>query len=491
MSTVDSASNAPDSHSSDHGGQDHTVQSGESLSSIASQYGVSPSDIAKSNPSVVNANDLNPGQTISIPAPTNATTNHSQTGQPSRFGGSTFSYRPDFGQSQTQPSTDATGTSTSNGNIAVSDKGFGFGVGSRDRFEETTDTQYGEAKSASQTSQGVTVGPVDGEGVDIGIQKNLSHQGEIKNSSGYGVQYEVAANANVSTKNVTKDGMVTYSNSVDVSVSVKAGASIPQGGFKHGVTEGVKAEFEVSLPENTAANATLESVNPYNPDSIPEGTTITLDGARYSTTEFSATFKNLATQTKVTDETGVSVAVQKSGPTQVTVTAGPTEGVRAHNGVGLQIGDARATLSRSDVLSNQRLTTAEFDLSNPAGRTAYNDFLATGTLPTHDQPGVSSVSITETFDFRSATSFNAQYKFVETNIPLTENTTQATTTFHSDGTVSRVVDLQYSENVPLSVSQSWDATGTEVVSARQYSYTLELNETTAAQMNQAIDGSVL
>src|SRR4051794_40532352 len=48
-------------------GSTHTVKSGDTLSAIAKQNGVSVNDIMKANPQISNANMIHPGQEIRLP----------------------------------------------------------------------------------------------------------------------------------------------------------------------------------------------------------------------------------------------------------------------------------------------------------------------------------------------------------------------------------------------------------------------------------------
>lgn len=59
----------------------HTVQQGETLNSIAQQYGVSPDEIAAAN-NLTNANELTTGQVLVIPAPGSVVVDQSGGGVP-------------------------------------------------------------------------------------------------------------------------------------------------------------------------------------------------------------------------------------------------------------------------------------------------------------------------------------------------------------------------------------------------------------------------
>lgn len=273
-----------------------------------------------------------------------------------------------------------------------------------------------------------------------------------------------------------------------MSVFLKGGASTPQAGLEIGRTEGIRASYQVAMPAD--ADVAPLSVNPFDPQSMPVGTKITMNGSDYGTNEFKATFRNLATQTKVTDESGVSTVVERTGDDTVRVTAGPTEAIKAYNGVGVDFGVASVMLGRNDSLSGATVRTAEFDLSGAAGQAAYNDFLANGTLPVDNGDGVSNVAKVESLDYSSQTNLSAKLGPVNLSLDGAKNTGSSVLTTHADGSVERNVDLQYSGNVPMNISQRWDANGNEIADARIYSYDVKVDRSNVQLLNAALSGGL-
>jgi hypothetical protein len=223
---------------------------------------------------------------------------------------------------------------------------------------------------------------------------------------------------------------------------------------------------------------------------MPTGTVVTLDGSHYSTNEFKATFKNLALATKITNEEGVSVAVEKTGANTVRVTAGPTEAIQAYNGVGVDFGVASVMLGRNDKLSGATLKTAEFDLSTPEGKAAYNDFLASGTLPKDNGKGVANVATIDKIDYSSQSQLGVKVGPLDVTLGGAKNTGSRVVTTLPDGTASVSVDLQYSGNVPMNVTEKFDKDGKEILSERRYTYTLKADENSAQMLNAAITGDI-
>lgn len=467
----------------------HTVKDGEDLGSIGKQYGFSKAAMMKANPSIVNPNNLYPGDQVVIPE--SASQENSQTGPSvsSYLSGKTITYQPESKGTKSQIDSRTSAEEKTHGKISLSEKGVNLGAGSSTKIETVTaDTPSGKSTNTVSSSQNMSVNSAGGKGVELTISKQTGVEANVETVGGFGMTFEVSGKATVSEKRVTDDGVTTYQSKADVSVTIASGASLPQAGFEVGHTEGVKAKFEVSMPEAAAKSATLESINPFDPSSMPDGTVVKMDAEHYSSNEFKATFKNLSVQTKVTDESGVSVAIEKTGTDTVRVTAGPTEAIKDYNGVGFEFGKASLVLGRSDTLSGATLKTAHFDLSTREGRLSYDRFLGTGQLPAQTEIGISDVATIEKFDFESTTKLDAKYRFIDVSLEVATNTGNSVTTTYPDGSVSRTVELQYRDNVPLTVTQKWDADGTEILEERQYTYTVNLDTETAKTLNKALAG---
>lgn len=426
----------------------HTVQPAESLTQIANQYGVSAQDLLKANPQVNNPEMIYPGDGLVIPA------------------------RVSDSSSQ--------GVSISNtGGVSANQ-------GARTDTRTTTTSDAGTVhQSTTSTSGNVSVNPEAGS---VTASGGVAFNESVKSANGYGVSFGGGANASISGGVNTADGVTTYKASSDVSVFLKGGVNTPQAGLEIGRTEGIRASYQVAMPADAGVDPL--SVNPFDPQSMPVGTTVTMHGSDYSTNEFKATFRNIATQTKVTDETGVSTVVARTGEDTVRVTAGPTEAVKAYNGVGVEFGVGSIMLGRNDSLSGATLRTAEFDLSNAAGQAAYNDFLATGTLPEANGSGVANVATVERLDYSSQTNLSAKLGPVNLSLDGAKNTGNMVVTTHADGSIERNVDLQYSGNVPMNISQRWDANGNEIADARVYSYDVKVDQSNVQMLNAALSGGL-
>src|SRR5690606_19887200 len=103
------------------------------------------------------------------------------------------------------------------------------------------------------------------------------------------------------------------------------------------------------------------------------------------------------------------------------------------------------------------LNTAEFDLSTTEGKAAFNDYVANGHMPEDNGPGVSEVKTVEKLDYSSQVKLEAKIGPLSLGLDGAKNTGNSVVTTYPDGSVERSVDLQYSGNVPMSLTQKFDA----------------------------------
>lgn len=421
----------------------HTVAPAESLTDIANRYGVGVQDIIKANPSIQNPDMVYPDQQLAIPP---------------------------------RVSDDPT-VSLSNDSLGVSNR----------TTQSTVSTSEGGTVSQSSTSAsgGISANPEAGS---VTVSGGLSFSESVRSANGYGVSFSAGGNASFTGASKTEDGVTTHRLSGDVSIVLKGGVNTPQAGLEIGRTDGIRTSYTVAMPEDSDVDPL--SINPFDPSTMPEGAVVTMDGSQYTTNEFKATFKKLALETKVTDESGVSTAIERTGEDTVRVTAGPTEAIKAYNGVGVDFKVASLMLGRNDSLSEATLETAEFDLSTEEGMAAYNDFLATGTLPADNGDGVSGVATIEKLEYSSQSQLSGKLGPLKLTLDGAGNTGNMVVTTHADGSIERTVDLQYSGNVPMNISQRWDADGNEIAGDRVYSYDIQVDAQNGQLLNAALAGDV-
>ena len=453
----------------------HEVQHGETIDSIARANDTTPQALIGANPQLTNPDTLYPGDKLNLPAA--AATDDDAGGGSAKV----------TGEDETKTGTDANGTSSKNeASVGVSEDGVTAGGKKTDKTT-TTDADGNKTTTSTTAGGSVTVDPDEGT---VSLTANGGFSESVKNSKGVGISFGMDGSSTVVTGEKTENGVTTYSVSSDISVSLNAGVDVKQAGLEYGHTEGIKASYEVSMPEQAAKTTDLASVNPFDPSTMPTGTVIKIDGSNYASNEFKATFRNVAAETKVTTEEGTSLLVEKTGADTVRVTAGPTEAISAYNGVGLDFEQVKVMLGNDTSLSGATLKTAEFDLSTPEGLAAYNDYVANGNMPADNGPGVSEVKTIEKLDYSSQAKVDVKLGPLELGIDGAQNTGDSVVTTYPDGTAERTVNLQYSGNVPMTLTQSFDAEGNEIMGDREYAYTIKVDESNSQLINAAQTGDV-
>lgn len=452
----------------------YEVARGDTIDSIARAHGTTPQALIGANPQLANPDLLYPGDVLDLPA------------SPPADGASGVSAKV-TGEDATKTGTEANGTG-SKGEVTVGVSDGGVEVGGR-QTRTTTTTDADGTKSTSGTSSGLGFG-VDPEKGTVSLTTSGGFTESVKSAKGHGLSFGIDGSSTLVAGKKTEDGVTTYTASADVSVTLNAGVDARQAGLEYGHVTGIKSSYEVSMPEQ-AANATdLASVNPFDPSTMPTGTIIKLDGADYTGSEFKATFRNVAVETRVTSEEGASLLVEKTGADTVRVTAGPTAALSAWNGVGLDFDQVTLMLGNDTSLDSATLRNAEFDLSTPEGLAAFNDFVATGSMPADNGTGVSGVKTIEKLDFSSQVKLEAKLGPLSLGLDGAKNTGDSVVTTYPDGSIERTVNLQYSGNVPMTLTQKFDAEGREVIADREYAYTIQADANTSQMINAAQTGDV-
>lgn len=290
------------------------------------------------------------------------------------------------------------------------------------------------------------------------------------------VQYSVRSDTAVTGGQVNKtiDGKkyteftveVQFTNSVQVEGENRTSRGLVEGEASAGA--GTRARYKVLLPGENQSPEAAARVNPFDPTTIPDGATVMMDGQNFAQTSLAGSFRHIGMQTNVTEAAGVSYAITREG-NNVRVTMGPNQAVEAFNGVGLRSEIATAMLGRQDNLGGSTLSTATFDLSNKDGQAAYAHFVATGQVA-HETPGVSNVATLERIDYSSQTRAKLELGPVQADLAGPQNTGTFVKTTYPDGSYTYTTELQYSGNVPMQVTQRFDASGNEVLSERTYEF---------------------
>ena len=327
--------------------------------------------------------------------------------------------------------------------------------------------------------------PGDAESASIGAGFSTTVTGR----NGVGVEFGIDAEATVTSDVSTEDGVTTYTATTEASVTVNGGVDGRQFDVAIAHTEGIVTSYTVSMPAEVASPDTMAAANPFDPSSMPIGTTIQIDDTHYTTNEFGATFKHIRGESNITESEGSSMLVERTGENTVRVTTGPTQAIQAYNGFGIQFGPVKAMLGVDESLTGSKMQTAEFDLSTPEGLAAYNHFLATGEMPTQNGTGVSDVQTIERVDYSGQSGAS-----LDLPGPIDPEIDGVSTGFSSvvvtqpDGTAVETSMARFGDGVPLTITRSYDASGREIVEARTYTFTVEVTEDNAPLLTDALYG---
>jgi hypothetical protein len=353
-------------------------------------------------------------------------------------------------------SSSTTTASTGNGNVTVSQA-----AKSADGSETTGSVKVSESGttvSGSTSSNGVGANG----SVTVGADGVTATAGASVEAKGLKIEFGTKI---TSTSNVeSEDGFTTVT--AEGSMSVNLGGEVDLGtvGFGANHTEGVKTKYQIRMSDEDYArvqSGQAQMPDPFNPDTMPEGSSVLLNSTDFQGTGFEASYRNLKLETNVTQEQGVSVAVEKTGPNTVRVTAGPTEAVENSFKLGLSLGPASAHIGNTTRLDEFTLKTAEFDLSTDEGRAAYNNFLATGQLPQDNGTGISNVATVEKIQYDSTTSAGVSLGPLEGSVDLANSNMNIVKTTYPDGSVDQVTDVKLHSGTPVHLEQHFNADGTE------------------------------
>jgi len=328
---------------------------------------------------------------------------------------------------------------------------------------------------------GVSYDPDSGETTYSG---NGSLSEWVNGPKGSKVTFGVTGGAEYTTGQRSEDGFTTYTSKSDVSIGVEGGIEKGGTGVSGGYSTGVTAEYQVKVPD-AAGDVDPGSINPFDPNSIPVGGSVKMDGGDYTKTELNAAYHNIALESSVKDSSGVSSLVERVDENTVRVTSGPTDAIANTAGLGVDVEGIKAMVSNTTSLSGQSLQTADFDLSTPEGQAAYNHYLVTGEIPKDAATGVSGLTKIERLDYDSATKAELSTPFGGFEKELGQNTGSKVMTTYPDGSSDVLLTATYGDRGDFQMSQSIDASGTEDMSARTYSYDVKPDDIGAQMLNSS------
>lgn len=283
------------------------------------------------------------------------------------------------------------------------------------------------------------------------------------------------------------DGRVQY----QLELETVAGQRQKSGIVESTHTEGLRGRYRVSLPEGEGTDPTR--INPFDPETLPKGGSVTLDAQSFSGTAMAGTFRKIAAEHKLTEAEGASLRVDRLDDGRVRVTTGPNQAVEAFNGMGFSAKGVTAIAGRQDALGQSSVRTATFDLANADGQAAYQQFVANGTLDAKT-PGMDDVATVERLGMSSQTRLKVEVGSVfGVDMAGARNSGDVTQVRRDDGSYTELRNVQYDGNLPVTRLSQYGADGQELRDQRRYEFTFDLRQheqadQVAGLLNSALTG---
>ncbi|SET28161.1 XVIPCD domain-containing protein [Stenotrophomonas indicatrix] len=270
------------------------------------------------------------------------------------------------------------------------------------------------------------------------------------------------------------------------------GASAKGAGFQDTSSTGMRGRYRVSLPSE-AVDVDPTRINPFDPQTIPKGGSVTLDGQQFTGTALEGSFRNIAMESQTTEASGASYRVDRLDDGRVRVSTGPNEAVEAFNGMGFSAGRFSAIAGRQDALGHAAVRTATFDLDQAEGRQAYEQFIDNGTL-SGQTPGVQDLATVERLGVSSQTRLKVGYgDTFGLDLAGARNSGDVVQVSREDGSRTELRSVQYNGNLPATRVSAYGADGQEDRAQRRYEFTFDLRghaqgEQIAGMVNAALSG---
>ncbi|SEK27423.1 hypothetical protein SAMN05444354_101162 [Stigmatella aurantiaca] len=291
-----------------------------------------------------------------------------------------------------------------------------------------------------------------------------------------------------------EDGYVTVSITAETSVSAsgevefnkaKVGASV-----EGSVEAGKSMTYEVKMKEEDfekLKRGEIAPPHPLNPETIPDGTSIKMEQSQFTGYGLDVGLSYHAAELGISGDVkqgqGMSIEVSRTGD-KLQMTAGPTEFIENNGKVSLGVGPVSVSMGRSDTLKEYKLRTAEFDLSSPAGKEAFESFAKDGRMPEKEGPGVSNTLRFDKINYES-TGGKVGLDIGPINLETdgTTNTGEYLITHHPDGTKSVTSDITYGGDHPdITIEQKYDKEGKLIPGSEKFAMKFDTTDDNAREL---------
>ncbi len=242
-------------------------------------------------------------------------------------------------------------------------------------------------------------GPAIGDGMPVRHVPGLGEGDSFSASAGGAFTVTVERSIGNCTVDGNGNPSMTLATSLDFNLTGKDGEIKKGTGAELSLTLGKKTSYEINADPATARaieHGDRRAPNPVDPASIPVGASITMGKESYRGQHGAIAYRHIQADLDYTSGHRVSSSVQRTDANHVRVTIGDSDFVQ--NTIGLGAGPVG--FSETHGFENGKARSIDIDISTPAGRTAYHDFIKNGTLPGRGTAGTarptSSTSTTDT-----------------------------------------------------------------------------------------------
>ncbi|WP_349657234.1 XVIPCD domain-containing protein [Xanthomonas sp. 10-10] len=248
----------------------------------------------------------------------------------------------------------------------------------------------------------------------------------------------------------------------DSKLSIEAGASAGQ-----------RMRYALTLPGVDQPLEAARQVNPLQPESLPIGARAVMDTQTFVQRESSASLRSLTAQSQITEANGRSYMIERVDERHVRVVTGPNAAIEAVNALGVKAGPAQALLGRADSLGQSQVHSAQFDLADPRARAAMGQFVREGRLAP-GVPGVDEMQTLERINFSSQQRLQLELGPLSADVAGNRNQgSQVRISTPGQDGYTLVQQLQYGDNVPLTIVRQYDGNQTERVDQRSYRFQID------------------
>ncbi|MEA5123163.1 XVIPCD domain-containing protein [Xanthomonas floridensis] len=240
-----------------------------------------------------------------------------------------------------------------------------------------------------------------------------------------------------------------------------------------GANAGQRMRYVLTLPGVDQPFEAARQVNPLQPESLPIGARAVMDTQTFVQRESSASLRSLTAQSETTEASGRSYMIERVDDRHVRVVTGPNTAIEAVNALGVKAGPAQALLGRADSLGQSQVHSAQFDLADPRARAAMSEFVREGRLAA-DVPGVDEMQTLERINFSSQQRLQLELGPLSADVAGNRNQgSQVRISTPGQEGYTLVQQLQYGDNVPLTIVRQYDGNQTERVEQRSYRFEID------------------